>query len=176
MNGHEFLLMVGSDLNRIRNFFRKGLEKYQVAFDEDIFSDTMLKCVEKLNEKCIDADMAMHYFWISFKNNTLKAKEKSTNRVDDIDDACVTSIIDEPYDERKYILYDIIIDEVENEFGPELSNLWKQHILHDKSYEELQKITEIKNLHYCFRKIREFVRIKLPTLNKEFKEIKREIF
>lgn len=177
MGGYNFLLTIGRDLNRIKNIFRKGLEKYNVAFDEDIFSDTMLKCAEKLNEKAIEDDTtSLKYFWTSFKNNSLKICEREKSKFENIDDTNVACIIDETYDDRMDITYDIIVNSVSEQFGKELCDLWMQHIINDKTYEELGKITEIDNLHYRFRKIRNYVRSELIIANNEFKEIIKELY
>lgn len=172
---YDFLTMVGKEINKIKNCFRKGLTKYNAVFDEDIFSDTMLKCYDKLQGTKITNDIAMRYFWISFKNNTLKINDRDRNHFDVVPYVSGDTI-DEPYDNRYDILFEIINDCVATEFGAQIAGLWKKHVLEGSTYEELQKDCKIDNLHYQFRKIRDFIRHKLPETNKEFGDIVKELF
>ena len=174
---YDFLSLIGSDLNRIKNFFKKGLEKYNIRFDDDIFSDTMLKCAEKFNKTGFDKNIAMQYFWISFKNNSLKINQRHKWRYESMDDMSkYYSIPNETYDNRTDIVYDIVMDYVSSDFNPEICNLWKMHVTQGYTYEDLEKMTEINNLHYQFRKIRDSIRTKLPDINPEFKKIIKEMF
>lgn len=172
---YDFLTMVGKDIDRIKNCFRKGLLKFNASFDEDVFSDTMLKCYDKLQNTKITNDVAMRYFWISFKNNTLKTYDRYRNRYTIVSNVSGDTI-DEPYDNRCDVLFEIISDYVAMEYGADVAWLWKKHVLEGATYEDLQKETNVENLHYRFRKIRDYVRTELPKINDEFREIINELF
>jgi hypothetical protein len=169
MGANEFLDMVGNNLTKIKNCFKKGLSKIDVNFDEDVFFDTMLKCYDKFNGLSMNDETAMHYFWVSFKNNSIK-KDNEINRYNELSDD-YNNIPDITYNEHIDIIYDVIYDEISNIYGAEICDLWFMHILCGKTYEELEKISNIDNLHYIFRKIREHIRTKLPKTNQLFNEI-----
>ena len=165
----RFLDIVGDNYTKIRNCFKKGLAKIDVPFDENIFYDTMLKCHDKLEGLSMNEETAINYFWVSFKNNSIK-KEKDIDKYCELNED-YNKIPDTTYNEYIDIIYDVVYDEVSNEFGKDVCELWLMHILCNKTYEELERISNIENLHYLFRKIRDHVRNKLPKTNRMFNEI-----
>lgn len=168
-NSCSFIDMVGRDFQKIRNCFMKGLHKYNMRFDDDVFSETLLKCNERLSGITIDYEIAIRYFWTSFRNNSLK---KKNNKIDYTDNINVhDSIPDTIYNPKMDIIYEIVFDAIAEEFGVILSTLWRDHIVYGKTYEELQEKTKIENLHYQFRRIRNYIRTTLPEINKDFKEL-----
>ena len=72
----DFINVIGRGYYKIKNCFYKGLQKYGLYFDDDIFSETLIMCNNKLNGAQISDEDAIKYFWVSFKNNTIKEQEK----------------------------------------------------------------------------------------------------
>ena len=152
----EFLTYVANNFKTIKNKFELQIKRVGLSFDEDIFSDTILKCNEKLKESNINDKEMLYYFWMAFKNNTLREigyiRNNTTGQIPE-------DIIDE-YDDEKIDLFDVVTKLIIDEFGEEIYQLFSLHA-NGMTYEELYKITKKENLKYIFRKVREYVRGKI---------------
>ena len=148
----------------------------KIPFNEDIFMDTYLKCCNTLKGKDMTEEQIIQYYWTSYVNNTKKEyrKLKYNSNEDDMEEAF--GIIDEPYDDRRFKVYDIIISYVKENF-PKEYKMWYLHFAENKSYNELIEMgyTNI-NFHNIFRNINNHVKNNLPKENKEYKKIIKEIF
>ena len=140
----------------IKNKFELQIKRVGLSFDEDIFSDTILKCNEKLKESNINDKEMLYYFWMAFKNNTLREIGYIRNNTTD---QIPEDIIDE-YDDEKIDLFDVVTKLIIDEFGEEIYQLFSLHA-NGMTEEELYKITKKENLKYIFRKVREYVRRKI---------------
>lgn len=152
----EFLTYVANNFKTIKNKFELQIKRVGLSFDEDIFSDTILKCNEKLKESNINDKEMLYYFWMAFKNNTLREIGYIRNNTTD---QIPEDIIDE-YDDEKIDLFDVVTKLIIEEFGEEIYQLFSLHA-NGMTYEELYKITKKENLKYIFRKVREYVRGKI---------------
>lgn len=152
----EFLTYVANNFKTIKNKFELQIKRVGLSFDEDIFSDTILKCNEKLKESNINDKEMLYYFWMAFKNNTLREIGYIRNNTTD---QIPEDIIDE-YDDEKIDLFDVVTKLIIDEFGEEIYQLFSLHA-NGMTYEELYKITKKENLKYIFRKVREYVRRKI---------------
>ena len=152
----KFLTYVANNFKTIKNKFELQIKRVGLSFDEDIFSDTILKCNEKLKESNINDKEMLYYFWMAFKNNTLREigyiRKNTTDQIPE-------DIIDE-YDDEKIDLFDVVTKLIIDEFGEEIYQLFSLHA-NGMTYEELYKITKKENLKYIFRKVREYVRGKI---------------
>jgi ATP-dependent Lon protease len=156
--------------------FKKASRRHNITFNEDIFMDTYIKCCERLNEKDLDENQIIQYFWVSFVNNTKKSYRNNKITVDIDEYEEVLDIIDEPYDDRRLRVYDIITKYVETKF-PDDYKMWYLHFAENKSYNELKKLGyENVNFHNVFRNINNYIKNNLPKQNKEYKTIINEIF
>ena len=151
-----FLTYVANNFKTIKNKFELQIKRVGLSFDEDIFSDTILKCNEKLKESNINDKEMLYYFWMAFKNNTLREIGYIRNNTTD---QIPEDIIDE-YDDEKIDLFDVVTKLIIDEFGEEIYQLFSLHA-NGMTYEELYKITKKENLKYIFRKVREYVRGKI---------------
>ena len=152
----KFLTYVANNFKTIKNKFELHIKRVGLSFDEDIFSDTILKCNEKLKESNINDKEMLYYFWMAFKNNTLREIGYIRNNTTD---QIPEDIIDE-YDDEKIDLFDVVTKLIIDEFGEEIYQLFSLHA-NGMTYEELYKITKKENLKYIFRKVREYVRRKI---------------
>ena len=78
-----FITCVGDNYDTIKEEFKNKSKKYGLRFNEDIYSDTMLKCYEAIQKdegKEIDV---IAYFWTSFKYNTINEGKKWINHTVD---------------------------------------------------------------------------------------------
>ena len=152
----KFLTYVANNFKTKKNKFELQIKRVGLSFDEDIFSDTILKCNEKLKESNINDKEMLYYFWMAFKNNTLREIGYIRNNTTD---QIPEDIIDE-YDDEKIDLFDVVTKLIIDEFGEEIYQLFSLHA-NGMTYEELYKITKKENLKYIFRKVREYVRGKI---------------
>ena len=133
----KFLTYVANNFKTIKNKFELQIKRVGLSFDEDIFSDTILKCNEKLKESNINDKEMLYYFWMAFKNNTLREIGYIRNNTTD---QIPEDIIDE-YDDEKIDLFDVVTKLIIDEFGEEIYQLFSLHA-NGMTYEELYKITK----------------------------------
>jgi len=139
---NRFFEFIGKNYNKLKNECRVKIRRIGLAFNEDVFSDTIIKCNDKLkgNDKIDGKDM-VSYFWIAFKKNTLREigylRNNTTDEIPDIydEDGC-----DEFID-----LYDEIATYIIDNFGEELFQLFSLHS-NGVLYKELYKMTTITDL------------------------------
>lgn len=162
--------------NLIKTNFIKASNKNNIAFNEDIFMDTYLKCCETLKGKDLTEEQIIQYYWTSYVNNTKKEYRKLKYKSNENDMEEAFSIVDEPYDDRRFKVFDTIIAYVKENF-PKDFNMWYLHFAENKSYKDLINLGYNNiNFHNIFRNINNHVKINLPKENKEYKKIIKEIF
>ena len=149
-----FFCCVSEKFYEIKNRFKTKILHLVFIFDEDIFSDTLLKCNDTLSKRSLDRSKMIFYFWTAFKNNTLRDLKYSRNKLrsdfpEDIVDEIDFETITEDFEKISKM---IIL-----EFGEELFEYFVLHT-NGMSYEKLYKLSNIDNLKYKFRRIRDYVR------------------
>lgn len=165
--------------------FKRAATRNAIIFDEDVFIDTYIKCCEQLEDTKMDEKQIIQYFWVSFLNNVRKEYRKKSYLVEkiDINDAFFeenseeVEPLDEPYDDRRYKIYDTIVNYVKTIYGEDAFKAWFLHFADNKSYDELEELGYTNmNFHNIFRNINNSVKNKLPKENKEYNTIIKEIF
>jgi hypothetical protein len=96
-------------------------------------------------------------------------------RQDIVDFLEENDIPDISYDERRYITVDIILDAIKKEFDENEVKAWYMHFAENKSYEDLIKLGYSFNFHNVFRNINNYIKNKLPKINREYKNLITEI-
>ena len=159
--------------------FKKKIKKLStkndIIFDEDVFMDTIIRCMETFStENASDSDVD-NYFWIAFKQNSFSnfSRNKFRNTVnfdeygDDISDDEYNSDIDE--------IVDLIKNEVKNKFDEEIYQAWILHVCDGYTYEELEQYGyKGLNLHNEFRQIKRYISQKFVNKNTNLKRLLRE--
>lgn len=149
-----FLSCIGERFYEIKHSFKTKISRLGLAFDEDIFSDTLVKCNDALSKRSLGSNKMIFYFWSAFKNNTLRDLNYSRNKLrgefpEDVIDEIDFETVTEDFEKisRMVIL----------EFGDEM---YEYFVLHANGmpYEKLYQLSKIDNLKYRFRRIREYVR------------------
>lgn len=154
----NFMESISNQFNSIKEDFKCKITRIGLSFNEDIFSDTIIKCNIKLKDKnCNQKDM-ISYFWQAFKNNTLRELYYSRNK---LTDELTIDIKDEIYNLNN-IDFDKVSQMIIDKFGCELYQLFVLHA-NGTSYEQLDKMTHIYNLKYRFRCIRKYIRENYKT-------------
>lgn len=148
---NEFMETIAPHFDDIKKKFKKNIEKMNLEFNEDIFSQTIENCNKKLHN--VSEDDAVKYLWKAFRNNTLRELQylKNKNTINKIlDDVIQTDYeVNEDFNEISKLII--------NKFGDELYQLFALHA-NGKPYRELEKMSIIRNLKYKFRRIREYVK------------------
>jgi hypothetical protein len=163
---------VGPNFKIFKNKMECRAKKNKIPFDEDVFMDTVIKCIKtfsKENATNIDID---NYFWKAFRQNTFshfsRNKFRNTINLDDFED----DILDEEYNSDIDEIVDLIKKEVENEFGSQIYDAWLLHVCNNYSYSELEKCGyEGLNLHNEFRQIKRHISSKYLKENKKLRTL-----
>ena len=160
----------------IQNNFKCASAKHGFAFDYDIFIETYEKCNTILINKELTKEQIIQYLWVAYINN-MKKNHIKQSKITKVDLEEAEEIIDEPYDNRRLLIYDTIIKYVETNFPKNEFKAWYLHLTENKTYDELEKMgyTNI-NFHNSFRNINNHIKNKLPRENKQFKNLVKEIF
>jgi hypothetical protein len=156
--------------------FKKKIKKLStksdIIFDEDVFMDTIIRCMETFStENASDSDVD-NYFWIAFKQNSFsnfsRNKFRNTVNFDDFGDVTINEEYNADIDE----IVDLLRNEVEKEFGSQICDAWILHICYDYTYAELEKRGyEGLNLHNEFRQIKRYIHNKVLKENKKLKNL-----
>lgn len=148
--------------------------KSKVEFDEDIFMDTIIRCMKTFENKNTDNNEVDKYFWTAFRQNMLSAKTR--NKFKEI---VQIDTIAERMDEGEYNtdideLVVIIENEVRREFGDKIYEAWYLHICENKTYKELEALGYGDKLHNEFKRIKRHITNNLVKKDANFKKIAQE--
>ena len=159
-----FLDYINRHYDRLKNKYRKFCETKDYPWDEDVFSDTILKCYDLIVKKGELKDKSPHgmesYFFMAFRNNILNEQRYARNKKrdrnvssDELNDLYETWYNDNHFDARVKITNDLfkdfsllyIMTQVEDNFDEEHFYLFKLKTLCGLQYQELYKKTKIKH-------------------------------
>lgn len=163
-----FSFYISNYFYEIKSNFQSGLKKRGLKFDEDIFSESCLKCLETLKDKEITEQEALKYFWVAYVNR-LKTPDKILfESFDEID------IMDEDYDSEIDELYDILIENLNKKFDNDLVEAWRLHFAKGVKYKELKEMGYDYNFNPEFKKIIRYIKNKLLEENPRCKELSKK--
>lgn len=166
--------MVADNYSEIKKSFTINTQALKMEFNEDIFHDTLLRCSVTYRDDVNDFKKIKAYLWVSYKINVLN-KMQRTKRMENIDELEGFDIIDEVYNPEIDELFEIVRTELYDKFGEFITDIWFEHVILEKEYEEIEEEYDIKNVHYQFKKIRKYIRTEIPKKNKKFNEIVRNL-
>ena len=131
---------------------KKDLVKYckynGLKFDEDIFHNTIIGCMDKVD----DVDNFKNYLFISFKNNLNREKQYHRNLLrDELPDNYEASV----NNTESLIEYNDIQRLLRNKFGEEMLELFNKHIS-GYSVRELEQLYNCKQLTYKLNKMKQY--------------------
>lgn len=152
-DGDEFMNFVSRNFTRIKNDFKSKIKRMGLSFNEDIFSDTILKCNDRIKQLKPDRMDMIAYLWTAFKMNTLR--ELSYARNNTIDE--IPEISTEDFDTTNDMFNDVS-ELIINKFGEEIYELFLLHS-NGVKYDDLERMTTLRHLKYLFRRVREYVRL-----------------
>lgn len=168
---NPFVKYIESNFNDLRKKTENKSRKEKMCFNEDVFMDTIVKCLTNFSKETITVTEIEKYFWKAYKQNIYsKFSRDDFNNMVDFDD-CDIDIIDEDYNEDIDNIVEIIKNEVKQKFGPTIYDAWLLHVCNNYTYTELEKIGyKGLNLHNEFRQIKRFIK-KIVENNDDFKTL-----
>jgi hypothetical protein len=158
-----FLNYINDHYNELKRKYFKFCQEKQYDWDEDIFSDTILKCYDCIVKKGGLKDKSAHgiesYFFIAFRNNIMNEQRYSRNKKRDrnINSDSINDLYEVYYnannnDARVKIVNDLfkdfsilyIMTQVEDNFDEEHFYLFRLKTLCNLTFKRLSEITQIK--------------------------------
>ena len=158
-----FLNYINDHYNELKRKYFKFCQEKQYDWDEDIFSDTILKCYDCIVKKGGLKDKSAHgiesYFFIAFRNNIMNEQRYSRNKKRDrnINSDSINDLYEVWYnannnDARVKIVNDLfkdfsilyIMTQVEDNFDEEHFYLFRLKTLCNLTFKRLSEITQIK--------------------------------
>ena len=160
-----FLNYINDNYNKLKNKYWKFCQEKQYTWDEDIFSDTILKCYDAIIKKGELKDKTTQgiesYFFMAFRNNIMnerrysRVKKRDNNINSDNINALYEVWFNETYcDARMKIVNDLFVDfsilfiltMVESNFDNEHFYLFKlKTLVPNMTFKKLQETTKIKS-------------------------------
>ena len=155
--------MYNDDLNQFINTNYHNLYKMlkyewrkmeSSEFDEDIFHDTLIKCMDKFNDRKFDENEFKAYITSSFKMNVIRSKQyydvsmKSDTDVETLDSAVTMQFNCD---------FNTIIKDIKEKFGNESCEKFLDW-LEDKSIKEINELHGCKNSRYTIDKIKQYIK------------------
>lgn len=191
-DAEKFMTFMGSNYDRLRDKMQRYCKSKNMAYDEDIFGDTVLKIYDKISrdgiEDSTDAGFE-NYFFMSFKTNLLRERGYSRNQKSD--DNVAQDMIGEIYDKyyndvndsptvklQKDLSTDFktlqVLLTVEKHFTAEQYRLFKIKFLEQLTYRELAERTGVKDARNKVLEVLTWLRENADKIradiDKEFKE------
>lgn len=157
-----FITCVGDNYDTIKEEFKNKSKKYGLRFNEDIYSDTMLKCYEAIQKDDGKEIDVIAYFWTSFKYNMINEGKKWINHT--VDEIPELSEFDEgltSLEDRE--LLDCLTSYLYRHFRNEVVDMYFEHA-NGAAYKDLTDEKNFDKLDYTFRKIRK----KIDDFKKKF--------
>jgi hypothetical protein len=150
----------------------KMAQKAKIGFDEDIFMDTLVKCMHTFSNPNPTDDDVDRYFWSAYKRNSYNSitRDRIRNRVDI--DTLPEAIDEDGYNENIDNIVSIIEEEVRARFGDNAFEAWWAHTCENKTYKELDELGYGDvNYHNEFRQIKRYITGKFLKRNDAFREL-----
>lgn len=159
------------DDDGFKNFKNKIMRlaaKNDINFDEDVFMDTIIRCLTTFSKENATNEDVEHYFWTAFKQNSYSnfSRDKFKDSVDFsiFGDGIVCKEYNPDIDE----IVDLVKSEVKKKFSKDIYEAWILHVCNDYTYSELEQHGyEGLNLHNEFRQIKRYILNKFVKNNKK---------
>ncbi len=186
-----FIQHINDHYQELKNKYWKFCQEKAYTFDEDIFSNTILRCYETIEKKGLKDKSEQgieNYFFKSFKNNTMLEPIYSRNKKRDhnINSDNINEIYENWYNEnnndaRVKIINDLwkdfatlyIMMRVEQEFDAEHFYLYRLKTLGNLTFKQLAEKTNIKASRLKVIEVQHWVRenITKEEIKKLFNEL-----
>ena len=125
-----------------------------IEFDEDIFHETLIKCMDKFNDRTFNENDFKAYLTSAFKMNVIRNKQYFNNAMKSNADV---ETLDSTITNQFNCDFNIIIEDVKEKFGEVECEKFLDW-LENKSIKEINETYNCKNSRYLIDKIREYVK------------------
>jgi len=159
-----FLNYINNHYTELKNKYWKFCQEKQYTWDEDIYSDTILKCYDVIIKKGELKDKTPHgiesYFFMAFKNNIMNEQRYSRNKKRDknISSDHINDLYETFYNKTNdpainKVMHDLFVDfstlyimmQVEDNFDSEHFYLFKvKTLVPNMTFKKLAETTKIK--------------------------------
>lgn len=146
--------VISSKYSQIKKVLNcEWVKTHTTPFDEDLFHDTLYKCINKMENKLQTEGEIFNYIFVAFKYNVIRESmyHRNSMKVD-----AEISYIGE-YNQIFNMDYDLITNGIKEKFGIELYEAFSEWVS-GKSITKITAETKIDNLYYKFKKIKEWVK------------------
>ena len=170
-----FFTNVEPRFNSFKEKIQKIASKNHIIFDEDIFMDTLIRCMSTFMNETPNNNDVDKYFWVAYRQNMANAltRDKFKNKTDI--SAVTNTLIYEEYNENIDILADMCENAIREHFGDRVFEAWKLHVCDNLTYKEINKLGyEDLNLHNEFREIKRYMTGKFLKNNTQFTNLAKE--
>ena len=162
----------GAEFKSFKEKIMKRSAANNIEFNEDVFMDTIVRCLTTFSKEDATNIDVEHYFWRAFKQNSFsyfsRNKFKDSIDVEIFGDGILNTEYNADIDE----IVDLLKNEVEKEFGSQICDAWILHICYGYTYTELeQRGYEGLNLHNEFRQIKRHIFNKVVKENNKLKTL-----
>lgn len=143
---------------KIYNELKEGLNKesrkcWSKPLDEDIFHDTIIKCIDTCKENELTPEQLKNYIFISYKRNYIREQEYARNKNrSDLPEGYDISVLDDIN-----IDYEFVKKKVIEVFGEDEWRLFEDYIYGSK-VSDIERDNSEKGLYYRFNKIKNYVK------------------
>lgn len=150
----KFLNYIAEHYDELKQRFQAFCQNKHFDWDEDIFSDTILKCAEVIEKKSLEdsSDTGIEsYFFKAFKTNIMREKQYSRNSKRDMNVANVGELYEDWYNQNcissnEKLLKDLktdfsalyLLHKIDQEYGSELCHLFTLKYYCGYTYKQLQ--------------------------------------
>lgn len=172
---NPFFANVDARFESFKTKMQKMAYKAKIGFDEDIFMDTLVKCMHSFKNPSPTNDDVDRYFWSAFRQNTYTSisRDRLRNRVNI--ETLPESIDESEYDETIDDIANMMEEEIRSTFGDNVYEAWALHVCENKTYKELDRLGyEGMNYHNEFRQIKRYMTGKFLKKNIKFHKLVKE--
>ena len=148
-------------------------QKNKMSFNEDVFMDTLIRCMKTFTKEDVNNSEVDKYFWTAFRQNMISSTSrehfKNMTQIETIPDRIDDNIYNEDID----VMADMMETEIRREFGDTAYDAWRLHVCDELTYKELQNMGYGSDLHNLFKKIKRHM-LRFTSKNTTFGNLVRE--
>ena len=142
-----------------QSLIREWYKHNTTSFDEDLFHDTLCKCIVKMGENEYLESEIFNYIFIAFKQNTMREGMYHRNSMKVDTEITYIGECEQSYD----IDYFTIISDIREKFGVELFEAFSDWV-DGESVSSIEKRRGLKGLAYQFKKISKWIKSKYQLI------------
>jgi hypothetical protein len=152
---------ISSNYELIKKSVKRDLRgNRKLEFDEDVFHDTLLKCMEKYSDiKFNNDEEFISYIIVSFKTNLKRDKLYAVNskRYDGEIEDFESEFKNISY-EKTNIDIDNLINQINVEFGEDSKNKFVDWLINQLTIKDINEKYNCNNSRYIIDKIKEYIK------------------